>query len=165
MDDEDCLARFDFIAVSEEHLLFDLCSIQICAVGASFINYAATVLATFHSEVYAGHLTIVRNGKFRAPRRPPNKEGLPKADRDFLSCKRPGFNFKNYTQILAPTVTRVMEFHQLKEAPCQAAEMGDAKNSASTIGARTQGMPVMAFFGFRARFSRTPRQPEQAAWN
>ncbi len=82
-DDENGLAGLDFVAGSE-HGLLNLCAIQMSAVGASFVDDAATVGTTLDGKVHAGHVIVVRNGELGAIRRPADEDRLPIRKGDFF---------------------------------------------------------------------------------
>jgi hypothetical protein len=61
-DHENGLAGFNFVTVGESGF-FSARAVQKCAVAASLIDDAAALFIAFDSEVRAGHLIVVGNGK------------------------------------------------------------------------------------------------------
>jgi len=85
-DDEDGLAGFDFVAGCE-HGILNLCAIEMGAVGASFVDDAATIGAAFDGEVHAGHVIVVGNGELGAVGSAPNQKRLACQKRDLSPCE------------------------------------------------------------------------------
>jgi len=94
-DEEDGLARFDFVA-GGEHSLLNLGAIQMGPVGAPFVDDAATVGAAFDGEVHAGHMIVVWNGKLRTIRRAADEQGLAGWKRNLSTRKWSSSDFENH---------------------------------------------------------------------
>ncbi len=92
---ENSLPALDFIAVGE-HCVLNSCAVQERAVAALAILHAAAARPALHGKMHAGHERVVRQRKLRAPRRPPESDGLPGDDGDFFARHRPRIYLKQY---------------------------------------------------------------------
>jgi len=74
-DDENGLAGLYFVA-GGEHGLLNLRAIEMGAVGASFVDDAATVGTTLDGEVDTRHVVVVWDGELRAVGSAADDDGL-----------------------------------------------------------------------------------------
>jgi hypothetical protein len=93
--DEDSLAGFDLVA-GGEHGLLNLCTVELRAVGASFVDDAATVRAALYGEVNAGHVIVVGNCELSAVGSAADEELLADWKRNLPTCEWSGFHFEEY---------------------------------------------------------------------